>query len=376
MMTRTWTFLAALAIAGCTSAHPSEPAPTTSGETWLTAEQLREAKVEIAEVGEHTIGTLVTTSGRVTFDDLHVAHVFSPVTGRITKISAELGQRVKKGQALAVIDSPDLGMASADLAKAYADVVAAQHDYDRQKALLAIKAVAEKDVEASEDNYRKAKAELGRAQQKARLFRVGGGSGEAISQGYVLTSLIDGEVVSRTVNPGMEVQGQYAGGTSNELFTVGEIDPLWVIADIFEMDLAKVKRGAPATIKVVAYPDDKFEGTVDWVSSSLDPTTRTAKVRVTVKNPGRKLLPEMFATAQIATEGAKALSVPRRALLHLGEQTVVYVKRGEGAEGKVRFERLPVIVDEDEAGDFVPVKHGLATGDQVVVAGAILLSAS
>lgn len=336
----------------------------------MTQQQLKDAKIVLEPVQEHPIGSLITTSGRVAFDDLHVAHVFSPVTGRVTKIVAELGAHVKKGEPLAIIDSPDLGMASADLQKAYADLVAAEHDFDRQKAMLAIRAVAQKDVETAEDNYRKAKAEVARAKQKASLLRVGA---DSVSQGYVLTSLIDGEVVNRSISPGMEVQGQYSGGTAAELFTVGETNPVWVLADAYEMDLARIHVGAKVHIKVVAFAEP-FDGTVDWVSASLDPQTRTAKVRCTVKNPDHKLRPEMFATATIETDGRSALAIPRRAVVHLGDQAVVFVQRGDTNDGKLRFERVPVTVDEDEVGHLVAVQHGLAPGDVIVVSGAILLA--
>ena len=91
----------------------------------------------------------------------------------------------------------------------------------------------------------------------------------------------------RNINPGIEVQGQYSGGATQELFTIGEIDKVWVLADLYEMDLARVQVGAPAAVTVVAYPDKVFEGKVDWVSGMLDPTTRTAKVRCTFDNPDR-----------------------------------------------------------------------------------------
>jgi cobalt-zinc-cadmium efflux system membrane fusion protein len=236
--------------------------------------------------------------------------------------------------------------------------------------MLAIRAVAQKDVETAEDNYRKAKAEVARAKQKASLLRVGA---DSVSQGYVLTSLIDGEVVNRSISPGMEVQGQYSGGTAAELFTVGETNPVWVLADAYEMDLARIHVGAKVHIKVVAFAEP-FDGTVDWVSASLDPQTRTAKVRCTVKNPDHKLRPEMFATATIETDGRSALAIPRRAVVHLGDQAVVFVQRGDTNDGKLRFERVPVTVDEDEVGHLVAVQHGLAPGDVIVVSGAILLA--
>src|SRR5262249_36720888 len=154
-----------------------------------------------------------------------------------------------------------------------------------------------------------------------------------------------------------------------ELFTIGELDRVWVLADVFEMDLAKVKVNAPVTVKVVAYPNDTFEGKVQWVSGALDPATRTAKVRCSIANPDRKLKPEMYATASIGIDEHQALAVPRTAVLRLGEQTVVFVDAGQAPGGLLKFERRPVTVDEGESGGFVPVTHGLERGEKVVASG-------
>lgn len=338
----------------------------------LTNQQVAGAHLTIAPVEERAIDEVVNTSGKVAFDDLRVSHVFSPVTGRVTKILAQPGQRVKKGDPLVVIESPDVGSAFADLDKAQADLVAAEHDFKRQKELFEAHAAAEKDYEAAQDNFRKAQAEVARAQQKARLFR--SGSVDKVSQEYTLRALIDGEVVARNVNPGVEVQGQYSGGNAVELFTIGELDQVWVMADLFEVDLARVQVGAHAEISVVGYPNHPFAGKVAWIASTLDPATRTAKVRIDVANPDRSLKPEMFASVAMGATGHRALTVPRSAVLHLGEQTVVYVQSAQDAQGHITFQRRPVSVDEDASRDQVPVLRGLVAGEKVVSGGAILLS--
>jgi len=357
---------------GCNHSEASVATAPPPGEAWMTEKQFAAGKFTIVPLSEQEVGTQVSTSGRVTFDDLHVSHVFSPVTGRVLKIEAQLGQRVSKGDSLATIDSPDVGVASAELDKARADLIAAEHEYQRQKELFEAHAGAQKDLEAAQDNFRKAKAENERAQQKARLLRTG--SIDRVSQSYVLRALIDGEVVARSINPGMEVQGQYSGGTALELFTIGELDPLWVVADVFEMDLARVRSGQKVMVKVISYPDRTFEGIVDWVSGTLDPVTRTAKARCTIANPDRLLKPEMYASVSIAVEGRKVLAVPKRAVIRLGEQTVVFVHLGKHADGRERFERRPVTVSDEEGGDFLPVARGLEKGDKIVVDGALLLS--
>lgn len=357
--------------------HRAPPEPQTPrpppGQVWLTPDQVKEAKLTIAKMAEHEVGNTILTSAKVTFDDQRIAHVFSPVAGHVTQILASPGQRVKKGAPLAVIDSPDVGSAFSDLQKAQADRVAAEHTYQRAKDLFEAHAGSQQDFEAATDQLNKTRAEFERARQKARLLR-DGTAADRVSQEFTLRAPIDGEIVSRNVNPGAEVQGLYSGGTSVELFTIGEIDRVWVLADLFEMDLDDVKLGARAVVKTAAHPRKLFEGRVEWISNSLDPTSHTAKVRVAVDNAGRELKPEMIATVAIYVAERKAPAIPRSAILRLGEQNVVFVQLGTTPDGQLRFERRPVAISEEEGGDYLPVTHGLELGDLVVTSGAVLLS--
>jgi membrane fusion protein, heavy metal efflux system len=369
--------VAVLALAGAGGCHRNSNAATQpqppAGEAWLTPQQVKNANLQIAPVADQDVGGAVVASGKVTFDDLRVSHVFSPVTGRVVRIDAQPGQRVKKGAPLAAIESPDVGTAFSDVAKAHADLEAAERDYKRQKELFDAHAASQKDYEQSLDAYQKAKAELSRAQKKAQLLSRGGGA-DSVTQEYTLRAPIDGEVVMRSISPGMEVVGQYSQGNALELFTIGELDHVWVLADVFEMDLGRIKMGARATVRVVAYPNRIFEGKVDLVSGQLDPSTRTAKVRCSIANPDRDLKPEMYATVSISVAERRALAIPRSAMLRLGDQTVVFVETGTAPNGLIRFERRPVAVDEDEGGDYLPVTHGLERGEKIVTSGSILLA--
>jgi cobalt-zinc-cadmium efflux system membrane fusion protein len=366
--------LSTLSATGChKSQAASEPAASEPppGEVWLSQQQVVDAKIDVKAVTDQDVDDTILTSGRVALDDLRSGHVFSPVTGRVVKIEAQLGQRVKKGDPLATLESPDIGNTVSDVHKAEADLIAAQHDYERKKDLFEQKAGSAADLEAAEDSYRKAKAEIERARQKQSLLRVG--NADAVTQTYTLPSPIDGEVLMRNINPGIEVQGQYSGGATQELFTVGELDKVWVLADLYEMDISRVHVGTPADVTVVAYPGQVFKGRVDWVSGMLDPSTRTAKVRCTFDNPERLLRPEMYATMQISVDQKRALAIPRNALLRLGEYKVVFVEVSD-EPGRVRFQRVPVDVDEGEGSPWLEVKHGLESGQKVVVNGTILLS--
>ena len=255
------------------------------------------------------------------------------MTGRVTKILVQLGQRVQKGDPLATIESPDVGTAVSDVNKAQADLVAAEHDLKRKRDLYYIDhAASAADVEAADDAARKARAELERARQKQFLLRVG--NVDTVTQTYTMPSPIDGEVLLRNINPGVEVQGQYSGGAQNtclpglqsttvcgELFTIGELDKVWVIGDIYEVDLARVHVGDKAKVTTVAYKGQPFIGTVDWISGSLDANTRTAKVRCTFDNPEKKLRPMMYTTVEISVDQRKAVAIPRTAMVRMGTTT-------------------------------------------------------
>jgi cobalt-zinc-cadmium efflux system membrane fusion protein len=365
--------LTALLAAAChEAASPGYVPPPSDAD--LTPEQVEKAKITVEPATEKDLDDTLATAGRVTFEDVKVAHVYSPVNGRVAKIDVNLGERVKKSQALAVIESPDIGQASSDVTKADADLIAAEHDLQREKELLAKHATSYKDFETAEDTYRQARAEKQRAMQKAFLLRTNGSEG--VSQGFTLTSPIDGDVLMRNLSLGAEVQGQYSiGGSVQELFTVGELDEVWVLSDIYESDIARIAVGAKAVVTAVAYPNKRFEGKVDWISGALDPTTRTEKVRCTFPNPERLLKQDMYTTVTISVASHKALALPPSAVLRLGDQNVVFIDRGKTAGNKERFERVPVSVDDASGSKWLPVLHGLNVGDRVVVTGGEALNA-
>jgi len=360
-----------MCVGGCRRETPPSAPEVPAGEVWLTPQQVKEGHIEIETVQDRPVGGIIRAAGKVTFDDLRVAHVFSPVTGRITKILAQPGERVKKDQALCILQSPDLGSAVSDLAKAQATLLAAEKDWRRQKDLYEVHAASQRDFENAETAYRNARAEMERAQRKARLLRSAGLN--QVTQEFLLRSPIEGEVIMRGANPGLEIQGQYSGGTSVELFTIGELDRVWVLADVFEMDLPRVKLGAQVVVNVLAYPSENFTGQVEWISGALDPISRTAKVRCSIANPNAKLRPEMFGTAMISVDPDTKLAIKRSAVLLLGEQPVLFAQMGTTPDGQLRFQRRPVAVEDMTGGEYVPLKSGVSAGERVVVSGGVLL---
>jgi cobalt-zinc-cadmium efflux system membrane fusion protein len=364
-----------IALTTACDSHPGA-VPTASsrpagGEARLTQGEAQAAGITIAAIAYQELGRRLPASGRITFDDQRVTHVFSPVSGRVVRLVAQPGQRVHKGEPLAVIESPDLGSAVSDQAKAQAALEAAARELQRQKELFAVQAAAQRELEAAEANERQARAELVRTVEKARLL--GAATTGRATQSFVLRSPIAGEVIARAANPGVEVQGQYSGGTAVELYTVGEVDRVWALADVFEADLARVAVGAPVTVEVVAFPGRHFNGRIDWIATAVDPATRTARVRCALDNRDRALKPEMYATISIPVSGHTQLALPRSALLRQGDQTLVFRAVGVAADGSLRFVRWPVKVGDEGSDSALPVLSGLHAGDRVVTSGGVLL---
>lgn len=365
-------FVATLATA-CTCARlppalPPERPPRN--EVWLDHDEVARAGIAIAVAEPHDVSDVLVTPGRIAFDENRVTHILSPVSGQVRAIDGKLGARIAKGHTLAVIASPDLGLATSDLDKARASLIAAEHAYVRQRDMWPARATTLTDLEQAEDDLNSARAEQARAAQKVALFH----AGTAVTQAYDLKSPIAGEILAREVNPGLQVQGIYDGGTSPELFTVGDLDKVWVFSAVHESDLARVHVGARAEISLIG-SDGPFEGFVDWVSGSLNPQTRTATLRAIIENRHEQLKPEMFGTVTVTATPIRALAIPREALVHLGGTTLVFFERGLAPDARERYERLPVTADEDSRGDYVPVTHGVELGDHVVTHGMGVLAA-
>jgi len=357
----------------CQRSKPEEKTPP-AGETWLSDEQIRGARLAIEPVGTRALALHLVTAGRIAFDEGRVAHVFSPVSGRVTKVLGAFGQRIGKGDPLAVIESPDLGSAWSDLIKARADLVAAQHEFERQQNLFAHHAAAERDYEAAQDTAQKSKAEVERAQLRLKMLHASE-SGSA-TQEFLLRSPISGEVINRNATPGLEVQGMLSSANVvQELFTVGDIDRVWIWGDLYERDLGKVRRGQNVTMTSVASPGDAITGAIDFVGNALDPQTHTVKIRCAVPNGDHVLKPEMYVTLSVELERREALALPRTAVIRSGDRQTVYVEDGKTDDGRTRFRERTVQLGEADDG-WVSVTSGLSPGDRIVVSGSILLSGS
>ncbi len=303
----------------------------------------------------------VRATGRLAWDEDLTARVVSPVAGRVVRLLADVSTNVRKGQALALLQSPDLGQAQADAARAATDLEAALRTLARERALYENGSAPRKDVEAAEADRARSAVESERA--RARLALLGGGTG-SVDQSFRLVSPIRGVVVDRAANPGEEVRGD----NPTTLFTVSDPTRLWVYLDLTEQDLGRVKPGMVLTVHSAAYPGRDFSGRVEVVGDALDPATRTVKARGSLANPERLLKAEMYVDVTVRDLAARpGLEVPTTAVVADGERRFVFVEEGRG-----RFRRRPVTAGPERAGR-TQILSGLAEGQRVVTDGSLLL---
>ncbi len=344
-------------------AAPSAPAGTVA----LAPAQL--AYVSIDTVRGRAERAVATVPAQLAFDEDHTARVLSPVAGRVVSLDVHVGDAVRAGQPLAHLLSSDVAQAGADLAKAQA--VGRQSDaaLARARDLYAHGVIAQKDLQQAETDGAAARAEENRASLRTRLL--GGG---ATGQTFVLRSPVAGEVIDRQVNIGTEVQP--GGGTP--LFTVSNLSDLWLTANLYQRDLASVRRGARVVFASDALGGGgvggadaaPVEARVTWIADALDPQTRTAAMRAVVPNPRRQLRAAVFGQATLyASDDARTPTVPSAALVTRGGGTVVYVEDAPG-----RYRRRAVTVGEDD-GTFATIVRGLQPGERVVGKGSLLVDA-
>ena len=316
-------------------------------------------KIQKLELQEKTDQIVVTATIQANQDRL--AHVAPRVPGRIVKVNASLGDRVKPGQALATLDSIELGEARSSYLQAASEAAVVQAGFDRAKRLQTENIIPEKDYLRARAEHEKARAALRAAADKLRMMGV---SPEKLSGSvFPLTAPFSGTVIEKKA-----VLGELAQPDAS-LFTVADLSILWIESNLFEKDLGKVKVGAQAAVTVSAYPGEVFKGRLTYISSTMDKETRTVKARVEVPNSDGRLKPEMFATAAIGTGGSvKALLVPEGAVLLLQGQPTVFVAESGG------FEPRAVEVGERVQG-YAVLKSGVVAGESVVVSGAYALKA-
>ena len=352
------------AMSGCgkpAAAGAGEPSTETHDSVKLEpgSPRMKFVKVEVLE--ETDAAATVTLTGRVTFDEDRTQRVSTPLDGRATALLVKPGDKVKVGQSLIELSSPQVAQFQSDVQRAHQDAEIAQRTVDRAHKLRVDGAVSDKDLAQAEADLNKAKSEVARTSAHIRSLGISATDPGASSS---LRAGVAGTVVERNVLVGQEVRAD----APLPLLTISNLDTVWVLADVYEQDLGLVAPGAAVAVRVSAYPAESFPGTIGHLGDVVDPTSRTVKLRCVVPNPGQRLKPEMFAKVELTeTNGKKVLVVPSRAILNDSEHSRVVVGTGDNVF------RMRVVQVGPEVGGKVRVLDGLKPGEKIVTEGALFL---
>lgn len=298
---------------------------------------------------------------KLVWNEEKTQRVYPAFAGRVTRISADVGQTVKAGQVLAELASPEFGAAQADTSRAQADATLAKLALQRQRELFEAGVVARKDLEQAEAEAARSQAEVARAQARTSLY----GSGTGVNMQLGLRSDMAGVVVERNLNPGQEVRPD---GAATPLFVVSDPSVLWVSIDAQEGDLKDLRPGAKVSLNVANGPEQSMTATISAVTDQIDPSTRTIKIRATVANPQRWLKNEMLAKVRYQRQVGNSIEVPASAVFLRGNQHYVFVQSQAGV-----FEPRDVKVAY-EGAQRVLLSEGLQEGEQVVSQNGLLLA--
>ncbi|MBY0269449.1 MAG: efflux RND transporter periplasmic adaptor subunit [Burkholderiales bacterium] len=355
--------LAAILFAGCGQPAADSPAPepivskdrVSFPQNGSRLEGIRSTAVEMQPV------PLVRLNGRLTWNEDRTVRVYTPFAGRVERILVQTGQTVARGQALAVIASPDFGQTQADARRAESDHALAEKNLQRMRELEQHGVAPRKDLQTAEADATRTRAEFERARKRLVMY---GAAAAGIDQTYTLTSPIAGTVVERNINPGQELRPDQV---SPPLFVVTDPTSLWAQFDASERDLALLRPGKTITVRSPAWRDEEFSARVETMSDFLDPATRAIKIRARLDNTARKLKGEMFVTADVDADGARELLVPAKAVYFQNEKNYLFIDEGGGSY--LRRE----VQTGDVRRNLVEILAGLNEGEKVVTEGSLML---
>jgi RND family efflux transporter MFP subunit len=294
------------------------------------------------------------------------------VAGRVTRVSAELGASVRRGQTLAQIYSPELAEAQTKYVSAKAMLEAHDRELQRTQKLVEIGAASRQEMERIHAEHAAQTAAVESARSQLELLGVSASGIEALGSGSKVNATtsvpapIEGVITERAANVGLNVD------QASPLFTVVDLSTVWIVADVYEKDFSQVRIGNDATVTTSAYPGLSLRGRISYIDPQVNPETRTAKVRVEVPNPRGELRLGMYADVVVTgAPGASVPVVPRSAVQNVGNRTVVYLANpkepGTFTEREVRL--------GDTSGEQVEVTAGLQPGDVVVTDGSFFVRA-
>ena len=365
--------MAAACLAGCSSDERANQMTSYSGKEsksetpeLFTIPQNQMSHVQVVTVEPVKLPRVLRLTGAVAYNAFNTVPVITQVGGPVSRILVVPGERVKKGQSLLEVSSPDYSLLYAAYLKARDTYRVTDKNYARAQDLYAHHAIAERDLLQAESDRIQAQADLNAALLGLKILGIPNPEDleKAPSSAEIpLLAPIGGEIVERDVAPGQLLQ---AGAT--QAFIISDMGSVWVLANIYQSDLSAVHVGDQVAVQTDSYPD-KFQGKISFISPALDPTTRTLQARIVVENPGEKLKNNMYVTATVnAGAEMNAIAVPDSSVLRDDEnQPFVYV-----ASGSNQFGRRPVEIGQSEAGK-TQILKGLSPGDKVVGDGSLFL---
>jgi len=349
------------AAAPASAANAGAKEADARAELKLSAEDVERAGIKTETLVPAAGADVVTVTATIKANQDRFARVAPRVEGRIVSVAANLGDKVAAGQTLAAFDSIALGEAQTALREAQSAHRVAEAEYKRTEGLAAQEIIPQRDYLRAKGDFEKASSELEAARSKLHLLGAAPGNGGAT---FELRAPLAGTVIQKDATVGE------LATPSTPVFTVADLSHLWIEANLAEDTLARVRVGAPASVTVGAYPDERFAGKVTYIAGVLDKETHAVPARIEVDNADGRLKPEMFATAAIETGkvGVPSLSIPDAAVILMQGQPTVFLAEHGG------FEPRPVELG-DKLGGRTIVKAGLKAGDQVVTAGTFALKA-
>ncbi|SHN44280.1 efflux RND transporter periplasmic adaptor subunit [Chitinophaga sp. CF418] len=297
----------------------------------------------------------IKLNGKIQPDESKESKVYALVSGKIKSVHVELGDYVKQGQVLAVLQSSEVAGITNDVSIAESSVEMAKKNMETQKSLFEGNLATQQDYLAAQIEYKKAQSELNRARQVANIT---GGNSAA----YTLKAPISGYVIEKNISNNSEVRQD----NSSNLFTIADLSTVWIIANVYESDIANIRLGDEVQVRTLANPDKEYTGKIDKVYNVLDPANRTMQVRISMPNATGELKPEMFATVKVSAKPTGAiLSIPAKAMVMDNSKQYVIVKKPTGLE--IREINLLRRI-EDRA--FIT---GLQEGEQVVTSSQVFI---
>jgi cobalt-zinc-cadmium efflux system membrane fusion protein len=322
--------------------------------------------VQVVTIAPTTLKRTLRLTGAVAYNAFNTTPVITQVGGPVSRILVVPGQHVKAGEPMLDVSSPDYSQLLDSYLKAADAFRLAEKFYVRAQGLFDHHAIAEKDLEQAESDRTQAQADLNAAEQGMKILGIKNPADLAKAPSSALIPVlapISGEVVERLVQPGQVVQ---AGQT--QAFTISDLSTVWVLANVYQSDLAYVHSGDDVVVETDSYPGS-FHGRISYISAALDPTTRTLQARILVDNPGEKLKRDMYCTVTV-TAGvlSKVVAVPNTSILRDdNNQPFVYV-----AATGTQFGRRDVDLGESQNGQ-TQILKGISVGERVVGDGSLFL---